>query len=156
MVPEHHTRHEDGGLDKITVSTGMVKDGAITRTKLAPDAIAGPTKTLTATEYSFAAADNGMMFVTNGNTSDFTFKLTQAVSAAMPSGAELSVMWLYAKSVKLVGEGVRFAVTGDTAVRTSASASMTEKFGVVGLKKLFASSGSGDCWMVQGMVEVET
>lgn len=156
MVPEHHTRHEAGGLDPITVTGKMIEDKTITRAKLAADALCGQTKTLTATEYSFAEGDAGYMYVTNGNTSDFTFTLTQEVSSKLPAGAEITVLWLYAKSVTIKGEGVRFAVAGDTAVRTSATVNMTEKFGVVGLKRLFGSSGSGDCWMVQGMVEVAT
>lgn len=156
MMPEHHKRHEDGGLDPITVTGKMIEDKTITRAKLAADALGGGTRTLTTAENSITEADIGTMLVTNGNTSDFTFTLTQEVSSKLPAGAEITVLWLYAKSVTIKGEGVRFAVAGDTAVRTSATVNMTEKFGVVGLKRLFGSSGSGDCWMVQGMVEVAT
>ena len=37
-MPQHHTRHEAGGLDPIAVSAGMIVSGAVTRAKLGADA----------------------------------------------------------------------------------------------------------------------
>lgn len=39
MVPEHHARHEAGGADPISVSTGMIAAKAVTRAKLADNAV---------------------------------------------------------------------------------------------------------------------
>ena len=138
------------------VSADKIADKAITRAKLAAEAWCVPTKLVTTNSNIFDPSDIGVWQVLNGNSTDFEFALNQGTSQGLPNGAEYVVVWLYAKSLKIKGEGVRFAVFGDTAVRTSITVAGTEKFGVVALKKLFGSSGSGDCWLVQGMVEVAT
>lgn len=155
---------EDGAITEpkifpASVGTTQLKKGSVTRTILAPDAMGGPVRIITKPDESFLATDLGGTVVTNGASTDFTITLTQELSSSLPNGAMFSALWLYAKSVTIKGEGVRFAITGDAAVRTSASVTITERHGVCGLMKLYnqsAGSTAGDVWSVQGMAEVAT
>ena len=54
-IAYHHARHEAGGADPITVSTGMVEDGGITQGKLAAGIM--PFKTSITLDTSWSGAD---------------------------------------------------------------------------------------------------
>ena len=71
QYPYHHTRHEAGGADPITVSAGMIASGAVTRAKLGADA-----KPLAFTNKTIATS----AWASNNTYSGFGFRASVACS----------------------------------------------------------------------------
>lgn len=152
QFPEHHTRHEAGGIDQINVTAGMIPDKAITRAKLANDALYSPVKFITTADYTVAADDTGKTLVVNVS-NNVTINLTQQVSLAMNGRDEIAVLWLSADSVTIVSNGVRFATLGETALITS-PVKISEPHGACSLKRIAGDTTYGDIWFATGNVEV--
>lgn len=152
MAPQHHTRHEAGGIDQINVTASMIPDKAITRAKLANDALYSPVKFITVADYTVDATDTGKTLVINVS-NNVTINLTQQVSLAMNGRDEIAVLWLSADSVTIVSNGVRFATLGETALITS-PVIISEPHGACSLKRIAGDTTYGDIWFVTGNVEV--
>ena len=163
--PYHNVRHLPDGADPITVKTGNIEDGAVTtaklkdgavsRAKLAQDALYSPvqdgvnSRTLTVTDIGKT--------MKGGWNAAMTLTLTQSNSAQMPVGAEIAV-FNYSQEAghgtKIIGDGVRFFISGDNVAHTSATIKVAAPFGMIALKKFSNNKSLGDCWLVTGDVEV--
>jgi len=155
MMPYHNKRHLPEGADPITMQTGNYADGSVTRAKLAQDALYSPTNLFSTANYSIAADDLGKTIMSSNTAAnaDITISLSQAVSSAMPVGAEIALLWLYGKSFTLLADGVRLAAVG-SATFANEKICIAERFGMMALKKCAPDSTNGDLWVVQGLVEV--
>ena len=129
-------------------------DGAVTRSKLAQDALYSPVEYFDGA-HALTAADIGKTLASSG-AAENTVTLTTAVSAAMPIGAEVAVFWMAGTSVKLQFTGTMRIVMPGEDVLVNGSLQPSKMFTLVALKKLTTDAANGDIWTVQGDVEVVT
>ncbi len=137
------------------VQSSQIKASAVTRAKLADDALYSPKSAITE-NYTIVASDASKTLAAFGQTTtDIAFSLSQAISSQMPNDAEIAIMWLRAKSVKINTSGLRLAISGDSTWRSgTVTIDIPEPYYMVALKKLFPDNVNGDLWTVQGNVEV--
>lgn len=138
-----------------SVSNAKIADNTISRAKLAQDALYSPvqdgvnSRTLTVTDIGKT--------MKGGWNAAMTLTLTQSNSAQMPVGAEIAV-FNYSQEAghgtKIIGDGVRFFISGDNVVHTSATIKVAAPFGMIALKKFSNNKSLGDYWLVTGDVEV--
>lgn len=165
--PSHNTRHlPDGGdpivvktgnLDNSAVTTPKVADTAITRAKLAQDALYSPVKGVgTVTEYYFTPADLGKTVTCTGTapSGKVTYILTEEVAASLPMGAEIAVAWTNGTGgVQVKFEGAIKSVTmGDSGYAAGRIYNIPERYSMIALKMMGNSSPT--YWLVTGNVEV--
>ena len=137
------------------VSGVKIANSTITREKLTQDALYSPvqdgvnSRTLTVTDIGKT--------MKGGWNAAMTLTLTQSNSAQMPVGAEIAV-FNYSQEAghgtKIIGDGVRFFISGDNVAHTSATIKVAAPFGMIALKKFSNNKSLGDCWLVTGDVEV--
>lgn len=164
-MPYHNARHLPDGADPITVKAGnieasavetaKIKDGAVTRAKLAQDALFSPW--IVSGSRDIVASDIGGTIQNNWEESA-TYTLTQAVSATLPVGTEFAVLRAGSSAsliVSIVGSGVRFGMPGDTQYKNS-TLKLTSYLDLVAIRKIAADNVNGDLWGVYGNVEVVT
>ena len=165
--PSHNTRHLPDGGDPITVKTGnldnsavttpKVADSAITRAKLAHDALYSPVIDNTSSTYVLTTNDLGKTIFSRGS-GECVITMSKSVSNALPVGAEFAVFYYDGSSLKIEIEGVRLVLTGESgmlgSVNTTIGVRVSEKYGMVALKKLYSQVQYGDIWSITGNVEV--
>lgn len=138
------------------VTTAKIADAAVTRAKLADDALYSPAKVV-GTSRNIEVADLGCTLQNSWNVS-VTYTLTQAVSAALPTGAEIAFLKAgssQAFSSVIAFSGVRAGISGDdTGYKTSPSFAISDYLGVVAIRKIAPDATNGDLWVVIGNVEV--
>lgn len=145
------------------IQTSNISDKAITRDKLADDALYSPIRAVTSPTYSFTADDAGYTvrteFTESVATYDFVFTLDQDVSAQLPVGTEIAVMFAYGRSVAVTAtNGTRFGIMGDSDWRKNATIKLSDRFTMLAAKKIMNASSTtgGDTWLITGPVEVVT
>lgn len=145
---------------KIDENKGYIADKAVTRAKLADNALYSPMKgTADTTSYYFVVDDLGKTVAPSYAAADLDieYTLTSEVAAALPYGAEIAVLYRYGTSLKIIFETDAWsAIVGDTAFTSGKTYSIPERFGMVVLKKVDTSSSSPGrtYWLVTGNVEV--
>lgn len=105
--------------------------------------------------HALTEADIGKTLASSG-AGENTVTLTTAVSAAMPIGAEVSVLWMAGTSVKLQFTGTMRIVMPGKNVIVNGAVKLSKMFTLVALKKMTTDAANGDIWTVQGDVEVVT
>lgn len=137
------------------ITTEQYTDGSVTRAKLANDAKYSQRNMISSANYSIVASDGGKTIISNNTiaSSDIVVTLSQSVSAVMPTDAEIALLWLYGKSFTLAADGVRFAIVGSSTYSIP-RIKITDKFGMISIKKVAPDSNNGDLWLVQGLAEV--
>lgn len=153
----HAASHAEGGSDELTdksIGGGKLKDGAVTRSKLAQDALYSPVEHFDGA-HALTAADIGKTLASSG-AAENTVTLTTAVSAAVPIGAEIAVFWMAGTSVKLQFTGTMRIVMPGEDILVNGSLQLSKIFTLVALKKIQTDAANGDIWTVQGDVEVVT
>lgn len=151
----HASTHQADGSDPITVKTGNIEDGAVTRAKLANDALYSPIVWGVGTRY-ITSADIGKTLKGNWNAA-MTLTITQENSANIPEGAEFAVIrWGQSNGAdcKIIADGTRLLFTGDNTLHKNGTAKISDAFGMIALKKLSSDSTNGDSWLVTGNAEV--
>lgn len=139
-----------------SIPTPKYANQSITRAKLAPDALYSPWISQTSANYNITADDLGKTIRQTSafpRSSSATITLTQTVSAAMPHGAEIAIMWMYGISCRLQASGVRFALMGNNNY-IETGVSITDRFGMIAIKKYAPDATNGDLWLVTGPAEV--
>ena len=132
-----------------SVAESNIANGAITRAKLANDAL-----------YSPVVYQNGSLTLTNseaGKTvslnesgADIVVTISKANSDAIPTGAEFAFLFYNGSSVKLTFSGGLYVlVAGESARILNGSVKMAEKYSMCALKKVASNE-----WLVTGNVEV--
>lgn len=135
------------------IITAKVASAAITRAKLAQDALYSPIR-MVQSDSNVVSSDVGATIRTGGSASVITVTLTQAVSHAMPTSAEIAFLpWTGAK-MKIAFDNVKVAVLGQTQAYISPTFTLT-KYGMVAIKKILSDS-DGDSWLLTGPAEVVT
>lgn len=154
-IAGHAAQHRAGGTDPLEVETDSIKAGAVTREKLANDALYSLRNTFSTANYSIVASDGGKTIWPTGTAAslDIVITLSQAVSSAMPVNAEIALVWMYGKSFALQSDGVRLAMVGESGFFKT-GVKITERFGMISLKKMAPDGTNGDLWLVQGLAEV--
>lgn len=152
MVPEHRTRHEAGGADPITVSTGMIAAKAVTRAKLANDALYSPISNISG-NYTISATDLGKTLVLNSGSTALEVVFNDSSLSAIPVGGEIAfVRWMTGECI-LKFSGSMVVVTGvDGFVKAADTSELritTPIYNTFALKRM-SSTGI----MVVGNVEV--
>ena len=147
----HASTHQADGSDPITVKTGNIENGAVTRAKLAQDAFVSPIVTLAPTS-SVKSADVGKTLrFANGN-QDFVLNVVK--DAQIPIGATYAIFKYAAKSNKIVfGNTVRVTFMGNSNWVVGPTFTIPEAFGQIAIMK-FASDNDYDYWHVTGPAEV--
>ena len=135
-----------------SLATDDITDGAVTRSKLAQDALYSPVENFDGA-HALTAADIGKTLASSG-AAENTVTLTTAVSAAMPIGAEIAVFWMAGTSVKLQFTGTMRIVMPGEDVLVNGSLQLSKMYTLVALKKIQIDVANGDIWTVQGDVEV--
>ena len=116
-----------------TVETAKIKDAAVTRAKLAQDALYSPIK-MVQSNSNVASSDVGATIRTGGSASAITITLTQDVSHAMPIGAEIAFLAWTDATMKIAFSGVKVGVLDQAQPYTSPTFTLT-KYGTVAIKK---------------------
>ena len=137
-----------------SIATDDITDGAVTRSKLAQDALYSPVEYFDGT-HALTAADVGKTLASSG-AAENTVTLTTAISAAMPMGAEIAVFWMAGMSVRLQFTGTMRIVMPGKDVLVNGSLKLSKMFTLAALKKLTTDAANGDIWTVQGDVEAVT
>lgn len=133
------------------VETAKIKDTAVTFAKLANDAKCSLIR-MVQSDSNVVSTDIGTTIRTGGTASAITVTLTQDVSHAMPIGAEIAFLSWTGATMKIVFNGVKVAVLGETQPYTSPTFTLT-KYGMVAIKKILSDS-NGDYWLLTGPAEV--
>ena len=163
-MPYHNARHLPDGADPITVKAGnieasavetaKIKDGAVTRAKLAQDALYSPIR-MVQSDSNVVSSDVGATIRTGGSASAITVTLTQAVSHAMPVSTEIAFLPWVAATMKIAFDGVKVGVLDQTQAYSSPTFTLKPK-GMIAIKKIL-SDNNGDYWLLSGPVaEVAT
>lgn len=134
-----------------SVSGAKIADGAVTRVKLAQDALYSPIR-MVQSDSNVASSDVGATIRTGGSASAITVTLTQAVSHAMPIGAEIAFLPWVGATMKIAFDGIKVGVLDQTQPYTSPTFALT-RYGMVAIKKIL-SDNAGDYWLLTGNVEV--
>lgn len=134
-----------------SVSGAKIADGAVTRVKLAQDALYSPIR-MVQSDSNVASSDVGATIRTDGSASAITVTLTQAVSHAMPIGAEIAFLPWVGATMKIAFDGIKVGVLDQTQPYTSPTFALT-RYGMVAIKKIL-SDNAGDYWLLTGNVEV--
>ena len=170
-VPYHNARHLPDGADPITVQTGnlanaavtgaKIASGAVSRAKLANDALYSPLHKLAPGSTQAITLEHlGKTFFVYYSSShatlDATFTLTQEASAAMPDGAEIGFATFYGRNTNLTVSGIR-VITEDGLIN-AVSAAKSFRLGnntMIAIKKVETDPPQyGDIWLLTGNVEV--
>ena len=135
------------------IGTSNIVNKAVSRAKLGNDALYSPM--LYSDSRNITVNDIGYTLSCPWNTSA-TFTLSQEVSSTIPTGAEIAFcrMGISDIDVLIVGDGVRFAITGETSLLKNATARISDTFGMIALKKYTNDTTNGDGWLITGNVEV--
>lgn len=163
-MPYHNARHLPDGADPITVKAGnleasavetaKIKDGAVTRAKLAQDALYSPIR-MVQSDSSVVSSDVGATIRTGGSASAITVTLTQTVSHAMPVSTEIAFLPWVAATMKIAFDGVKVGTLGQAQAYSSPTFTLKPK-GMIAIKKIL-SDNNGDYWLLSGPVaEVTT
>ena len=140
-------------LANTAVTEAKIAAGAVSRAKLATNALYSPFVNVTGA-HEITAANIGMTLKTSWNDAT-AITITQENSVTMPDGVEIAV---YRNSpsaaVTIIASGVRLVIPGETAFLTDATVKMSESFGMIALKKVGSNSTTGDAWLITGNVEV--
>lgn len=160
-IAGHAAQHKAGGTDPLTVEADSIAPGAVTRAKLAGDALYSPVRKYTATSYDIIADDLGKTLadgysVRNNN---ITLTMSKALMDVAPVGAEIAFARTYnMKSIKLTTTGARI-INIDAGQIGGASATVTlslpERGSMFALKKIEQDNTYGSFWILTGNVEVE-
>lgn len=150
-MPYHNARHLPDGADPILIETGNIKNAAVTRAKLAQDALYSPVIGANATD-TINSSHVGKTFRTTNGTTDYVFNVKK--DSAIPTGAEVAILRGYSKTCNIVfGADVRVGFAGNSSWLTAPTFSINEVFTMIALKKV-ASDADYDYWLITGDVEV--
>lgn len=154
-MPYHNARHLPGGADPILIKNGNIEDKAVTRAKLAGDALYSPAFLQNSPSLALSAEHLGKTLYQDAaiDSSDVTVTLTQSASRDFPIGAELALAWMFGKSLTLHAEDLRLAIPGEKNY-LKGSVKISGRFGMMALKKMYSDSTNGDLWLCSGNVEV--
>lgn len=145
---------ETTNLADDSVTAAKIKDGVITRAKLAQDALYSPIRMVLA-DSNVVSTDEGATIRTGGSASAITVTLTQAVSHAMPIGTEIAFLPWVAATMKVAFNGVKVGVLDQAQAYASPTFTLKPK-GMIAIKKIL-SDNNGDYWLLSGPVaEVAT
>ena len=152
-IADHAAQHMAGGTDPLEVETDSIKDGAVTRAKLAQDALYSPLAQKTSS-YTLTVNDIGKtIFSDSSSTSDVrVITLNSTTNDALPIGAEFAVMAGNTGTTKLTveaGIGVRGNNDGDI-ISSNGITVTIPRYGMVAVKKFYAKH-----WVITGVFEVE-
>ena len=153
-IAGHAAQHKAGGTDPLEVETDSIKAGAVTRAKLAQDALYSPLAQKTGS-YTLTANDIGKTIFSDSSQASQVrvFTLDATNNAALPIGAELAILAGNTGTTKLTveaGIGVRGNKDGD--VLSSDGITVTiPRYCMIALKKIFAKH-----WFITGVFEVDS
>lgn len=153
-MPYHNARHLPDGADPILLETGNIKNAAITRAKLAPDALYSPWVILSASTptLTIGAEHIGKTIRTNSDSTDYVINM--AVNTSIPPGTEIAICRIWAKSLKIVcASDVGLVLEGESGYLYGKTISIPNNFQMIALKKIMNESGR-DYWFITGNVEV--
>ena len=136
-----------------SIKTADLADGAVTRAKLAQDALYSPIR-MVQSDSNVVSSDVGATIRTGGSASAITVTLTQAVSHEMPIGAEIAFLPWVAATMKIAFNGVKVGVLDQAQPYTSPTFTLKHK-GMIGIKKIL-SDNNGDYWLLSGLTEEVT
>lgn len=140
----------DGG-----VTTAKLAASAVTREKLAQDALYSPA--IVRGTSNFMASDIGGTIQNYWNTSA-TYTLTQEFSKNMPTGATIAVLragnMSATFSVIIASNGIRLGIVEDKIYSGGISVEVQGFLQTVALRKVASDNTNGDLWAVIGNVEV--
>ena len=118
---------------------------------MADNALYSPIK-MVQSDSNIVSSDKGATIRTDGSASAITVTLTQAVSRAMPIGAEIAFLAWTDATMKIAFSGVKVGVLNQAQPYTSPTFTLT-KYGTVAIKKIL-SDNAGDTWLLTGPAEV--
>lgn len=152
-IADHAAQHMAGGTDPLEVETDSIKDGAVTRAKLAQDALYSPLAQKNSS-YTLTVNDIGKtIFSDSSSTSDVrVITLNATTNDALPIGAEFAVMAGNTGTTKLTveaGIGVRGNNDGDI-ISSNGITVTIPRYGMMAVKKFYAKH-----WVITGVFEVE-
>ena len=152
-----HT-HKYAGSDSAGGPANTVKDGVVTRAKLANDALYSPIVQVTANR-NIATTDLGKTLLANYSSTNATRTLTlnATVSATLPVGFECAVcrMWTFsACQIKFSGVRVTFDGAQQISKADTKTVNLPDLGSMIALKKLETNASAGDVWLLTGNVEV--
>lgn len=131
-------------------NTNQIADKAITRTKLANDALYSPLVILeNVPEYTLTVADVGKTFRAAQTVNNIT--INSENSTAIPLGAEFAVCrYSNSKDVTITFDGVNVCSPGWDVYMQGGKIKVTDNYGMIALKKMT----NKNMWLVTGNVEV--
>lgn len=136
-----------------SVTAAKIKDGVVTRAKLARDALYSPIRMVLA-DSNVVSTDVGATIRTGGSAAAITVTLTQDVSHAMPVSTEIAFLPWVAATMKIAFDGVKVGVLDQAQAYSSPTFTLRPK-GMIAIKKIL-SDANGDYWLLSGSAEVVT
>lgn len=149
-----------GALVKVTldVTKGYAyfpPAGAVTRAKLAQDALYSPVVTLSSgkKDHAISASDIGKTIYTHsGSGNSYTVTLDAAADASIPVGAEIAICYFFGDSLTVTMNGVKVYHSEIANGNSNFSFRIPERYSMIALKKILVASNTG-YWLVTGNVE---
>lgn len=142
------------------VETAKIKDAAVSRAKLANDALYSPV-VFTATNRSVSVSDLGKTIAPQMGSAGValvTYTVSQSLSASLPNGFEVAFAQCWTgNKLNIAFSGVRVMTLNDGLIASStksATVTISGQGGMTALKKLNTDANNGDFWILTGTVEV--
>ena len=136
-----------------------IADGALTRAKLAQDALYSPVVFLNLNKltHSITAADAGKTIATQtGGSTDYTVTLSAAEGSSLPIGFEIAICLYFGASLRIsIENGVFISHSEHGSTNTGRVFAIAGNYKMVALKKVLNSGNTG-YWLLTGEVEVVT
>ena len=134
-----------------SLATDDITDGAVTRAKLAQDALSSPVQKV-AGAITLSQSDIGKTLLV-ASVSTTVFTITKEASDTMPDGAEIAIMWYAGSNAPEIrtSDGIMM-LTNEKSYDTTFYYKIRSKYGLIALKKLEGTSPT--FWTILGDVEV--
>ena len=133
------------------VGTSKIADAAVTRAKLAQDALYSPFVTVEANTTIGSGHIGKKLRLSKGDT-DYVINVQK--DSTIPEGSEIGIYKHFARTGKIIfASNIKVALKGESAYLTAPTVSIVDTFTTIAIEKLGADSNY-DYWHIIGDVEV--
>lgn len=155
------TNEDKAKLDGIEAGANnfVLGDGAVTRAKLAQDALYSPVFNKT-DSFSIVQSEVGGTYFVNASGKDVVVSVSSEMSSSLLPGADFAIFWFAANSITIELNNCRAFVHGDSTqygrIDKTVNIVINEVNSMTAIKKLYSNPSYGDVWTIIGDVEVTT
>lgn len=140
-----------------SITNAKIADSAVTREKLAKDALYSPIVVCSGSSYDLSQNECGKTLINDhANSSILEYNIGKGNSQWISAGSEFAFISSFGQVNLCFWDNILIAIAGESSLKNAPlKLKISENFGMVALKKLYHDpEGTGDIWLVTGNVEV--